>query len=1499
MNNKLYQRTLFVAFLFLINFLATITAKGQMRQVYLDTDPQNEIKKMSFYTASEGYIATTKWIGYTIDSGRTVTKKFITLSNVNYNGYSVNLTFGFGINGVKAFNQNTFIVYGDYGFVPAILYTTNGGTSYTLIFQSQFAFVPNSSIEDMIFPQNGNVGYAVDFDRILKTTNGGLTWSVIRIDAGSDFNHLESIDDNNLIAMSTKYATNKLLKTSNGGTSWQTVSLPTIPNGKIYYAYFLTASVGWVNMQDNNQNQYLYKTINGGTSWSLINDIVTTAFACSKFKFVDNNVGYALYGFTILKTTNGGAVWEPLPRDNNYSYLGYGHNDLYILNTNQLWAGGGHGFLELSTNGGGTPLPKAFFKIDDTNVSSSGTVNLVNYSNSNHSFKWYKNDTLISTSYSTSYTHNLYKLKDTIKLVVTNGNKRDSLIKYINFPLPIFINSFSPSTGINGTVVTILGNNLLGVTQVFFGNTQAASFTIISPTQIDAVVGQGGSGSVKIINSIRRDSLAGFSYTGIQITSFTPTSASIGNTVTISGSNFIGTTNVSFGVTPAASFAVVNSSTITAVVGPGTSGSVTAGRIYDYSVLPGFNYSGPSSITSFNPSVTGPRAVVTITGINLIGTTAVSFGGTPAQSFSVVSATTILATVNSIGSTGNVSITTPAGTATLGGFVFTPLPTITSFFPTKADVGSSVTIRGTNFRLNPINNFVYFGSVPATVTAASDTQLIVTVPYGATFSPISVTCNNLVATTSKPFILTFQGGGNTIPTNSFAQKIDFSTLNNPEALFYDFDGDGKSDMITIDKYDNRFAVSKNTSTNDSISFGPPLNFLSSNFGPYISIKVVDMDGDGKLDMIVRLTGTNYGESTTYSYKNISLNGNIAFAPRVSQFYVSGDNNGVNTDPFFYNDFDNDGKIDLLIWHPNLSAPERLYFYRNTSFNGDISFAPAQIIYVASAGEVVSSMRLDDINGDNKPDIIFTQNSISGYVNVVRNTTINGNISFAPKESFNTNEDGLHGTEVLDVDGDGKLDLILNSYFHRFIVLRNLSTLTTVLFSPKIIYSLTNNGNLTYANSITCGDIDGDSKADIVLSTVGQLYNDPGYIKIYKNTSSSGNILLTSSLDIPVGNQPGKISIEDLNGDGKPELAFGNGLPNAVSILKNRIGGYSINLCPNTNTSITSDVSGSIYQWQLDSGAGFGNIVNNLNFTGTNNRILQINNIPASWNGYKFKCIISSSISSSISILQVSSQSNAGNDTSVCIGSSIQLQGLGGITYLWTPTIGLNNPNISNPNATPNLTTTYILKVINSNNCISYDTMQVIVNQLTAPSININATNNTVILGQSFSIISSITNGGSNPIYQWQDSTTLHTWANISGATNASLTYTPTAVSIGNKVRCFMTSNSTCALSLNATSNILSFVVTPSIVAPNPNGEIVLKYYPNPVRTILTIDSLKANDQWESFSVMAANGSASIANNNIIGKTKVTINVENLSAGMYLIVVRRKEGSPAYLKFIKQ
>jgi len=55
---------------------------------------------------------------------------------------------------------------------------------------------------------------------------------------------------------------------------------------------------------------------------------------------------------------------------------------------------------------------------------------------------------------------------------------------------------------------------------------------------------------------------------------------------------------------------------------------------------------------------------------------------------------------------------------------------------------------------------------------------------------------------------------------------------------------------------------------------------------------------------------------------------------------------------------------------------------------------------------------------------------------------------------------------------------------------------------------------------------------------------------------------------------------------------------------------------------------------------------------------------------------------------------AGNDTTICQGDAIQLHAISdGLQYIWTPAANLNNPNISNPIAVTNSTTTYSVTAI--------------------------------------------------------------------------------------------------------------------------------------------------------------------------------------------------------------
>lgn len=80
--------------------------------------------------------------------------------------------------------------------------------------------------------------------------------------------------------------------------------------------------------------------------------------------------------------------------------------------------------------------------------------------------------------------------------------------------------------------------------------------------------------------------------------------------------------------------------------------------------------------------------------------------------------------------------------------------------------------------------------------------------------------------------------------------------------------------------------------------------------------------------------------------------------------------------------------------------------------------------------------------------------------------------------------------------------------------------------------------------------------------------------------------------------------------------------------------------------------------------------------------------------------------------------NAGTDTTICNGSSVQLNSSApaAVSYAWTPSTGLNFTNIANPIANPVVTTTYVVAITNINGCVDNDTLTVTVVPLPAPGI---------------------------------------------------------------------------------------------------------------------------------------------------------------------------------------
>jgi hypothetical protein len=137
-----------------------------------------------------------------------------------------------------------------------------------------------------------------------------------------------------------------------------------------------------------------------------------------------------------------------------------------------------------------------------------------------------------------------------------------------------------------------------------------------------------------------------------------------------------------------------------------------------------------------NQGSTGGGTVVTITGTNLSGATAVKFGS---KSATITSNTPTSVTVVAPSGTGTVgvTVTTPGGTSNPLSFFYVGAPFKSSLGASSGPLagGNTITVNGVGLSTA---TSVSFGGVTATPTVGSDSQLSVTVPAGAAAGPVGV-----------------------------------------------------------------------------------------------------------------------------------------------------------------------------------------------------------------------------------------------------------------------------------------------------------------------------------------------------------------------------------------------------------------------------------------------------------------------------------------------------------------------------------------------------------------------------------------------------------------------------------------------------------------------------------------------------------------------------------------------------------------------------------------
>ncbi len=517
-------------------------------------------------------------------------------------------------------------------------------------------------------------------------------------------------------------------------------------------------------------------------------------------------------------------------------------------------------------------------------------------------------------------------------------------------------------------------------------------------------------------------------------------------------------------------------------------------------------------------------------------------------------------------------------------------PIIKLFSPTTGPAGTTVVIQGQNFSPSPDSNAVYFGKAKADVMSSSANWIKVKAPSGATFEPISVTVNKLTGYSPRVFLETFTNGeGFTAGSFSSPLAINNSGYYN---LFYDFDGDGKLDMISSDVGHNNynkninyssFSVYRNTSQAGVISFTQQETHYLPN-SPTNPINwflfAADIDNDGKPDLLIQPTQSFYFR-TYLLYKNTSKPGYISFAEpglnsqtdqdfssfiayrdlnfdgtpeltfatassyiRTENFKING---GASTmlgtgkySHFEIADLDLDGKPDIA--GLNVSQIE---IGRNTTLNAPnnstLSFNDTMSLSMSN-----SFFTIGDINKDTRPDIVAFGYTDPNSISIFENRSMPGKLRFRAPVSYSLPQKPI-SMFLTDMDGDGKVDILCysstednyNSVTNIFI-LKNTSVDNTVSFAQPVTYNIYPKSTL-----LAVGDIDGDSQPDILLSYT--LYARPTAYYLKNLMAKPLNPPTISSFSPTVAGKGDSLYIKGKNFTGIASITLGDSAVNFFSV----------------------------------------------------------------------------------------------------------------------------------------------------------------------------------------------------------------------------------------------------------------------------------------------------------------------------------------------------------------
>ncbi|MBA3900010.1 MAG: VCBS repeat-containing protein, partial [Bacteroidetes bacterium] len=449
------------------------------------------------------------------------------------------------------------------------------------------------------------------------------------------------------------------------------------------------------------------------------------------------------------------------------------------------------------------------------------------------------------------------------------------------------------------------------------------------------------------------------------VTSINPVIGPVGSTVVVSGSNF-NTTPVNNVVYFGAAKANVTAATNTSLTVDVPVGATFKSISVTNSVTGLTGYSAGQFSTTFPFCGTGSLTGASFAGVNNFLT-----GGSSARHAEIADLDGDGKPDMVVSNFGGSMVSIYKSTSTAG--------TISAAtFATKVDISTSsgpIALALADIDGDGKTDIILSYHISNTIAVLRNTSTVNNISFAteltfaAGLEPFGLAIGDLDMDGKADIVVTNWNGGNasgvsilrnigSVGTINFGTPTYLASGTGPQgAAIGDLNGDGKPDLVVVNRSSRIVSVFENNSTLGNIFFTNKVDYQTTSAA---DVKLADFDGDGKLDLAtsgLAITGGNFVPVSLNIMRNTSVGSSITFA--AIQTFPSLITMGIAV-----GDLNGDGKPDVLVASRWTSE---LVIFANTSTIGAINFSPALNI-TSGTGELWTAA-IADIDGDVKNDIL--------------------------------------------------------------------------------------------------------------------------------------------------------------------------------------------------------------------------------------------------------------------------------------------------------------------------------------------------------------------------------------------------------------------------------------------------------------------------------------------------------------------------------------------------